>query len=321
MQTLSERLADYPGLSAVVDATLRHWPEHERYCEQRFRADTPDFLARADEFARLALANVGDELDRYVSDYRWMCERFLEEEEYFQRNGRYRLATFEEAYREVYGDLDYMGKYVRGILISQILWDPHARAFDLFRTEFLPGIPEGSSYLEVGPGHGFFLYFASVVSNISTLEAWDVSAASIRETRLSLKRLGVERPIEIVEQDVLNAPDRSEEFDAAVISEVLEHLERPDLALRGLRRALKPGGRLFINAPINSPAPDHIYLWRSTGEFVDFVRAQGFEIEAEHFLPVTGYSLERAVRHNTSISCIVIAVRPREAGAEANQGQ
>jgi len=31
-----------------------------------------------------------------------------------------------------------MSKYVRGILISQIIWDPHAKAFDAFREEFLP---------------------------------------------------------------------------------------------------------------------------------------------------------------------------------------
>ena len=275
----------------------------------RFRDDDADFLQRTDEFAALALTNVGDSLTRYVEDYRWMSERFLEEEIFFQREGRYRLSTFEEAYREVYSDLDYMSRYKRGILISQIIWDPHARAFDAFREEFLRGIPEGSSYLEVGPGHGFFLYFASLCSNISKLEAWDVSKASIQETKAALKKLGVSRDITIVEQDVLQAPTRHAEFDAAVISEVLEHLERPDLALRSLWSALKFGGRIFINAPINSPAPDHIYLWKSTDEFAKFVEDQGFRIEIAHYLPVTGYTLERAVKYNASISCVMIATK------------
>ena len=306
---LAEKLNPYPHLRSVVDETIRIWPEHERYCESRFKADADDFLTRTDEFARLALVNIGDELPRYVADYRWMCERFLEEELHFHREGSYRLSTFADAYREVYSDLDYMGKYVRGILISQILWDPHARAFDIFRTEFLPRLPERASYLEVGPGHGLFLYFASQAKQIERLEAWDVSKASIAETRAALSRLGVTREINIVEQDVLKAPPRQEEFDGAVISEVLEHLERPDLALQSLRAALKPGGRIFINAPINSPAPDHIYLWRSTDEMTKFVEDQGFEVEAAHFLPVTGHSLERAIRANVSISCVYIAKR------------
>jgi 2-polyprenyl-3-methyl-5-hydroxy-6-metoxy-1,4-benzoquinol methylase len=306
---LAEKLAPYPNLRSIVGETIRVWPDHQRYCEKRFGADEPDFLGRTDEFARLALANVGGELTRYVKDYRWMCERFLDEEMFFQRNKRYRLSTFAEAYREVYDDSEFMGKYMRGLMISQVLWDPHARAFDLFRTEFLPSLSEGTSYLEVGPGHGSFLYFASQSPRIARLEAWDVSKASIEETRDSLKRLGATRHIHLVEQDVMNAPGRFAEFDAAVISEVLEHLERPELALRSLHQALKPEGRIFINVPINSPAPDHIYLWRSTEEISRFVEEQGFEIEASHFLPVTGYSLPRAIKANVSINCVFIARR------------
>lgn len=307
MQTLIEKLAQYPHLRTVVEKVLNVWPEHQKYCELRFRDDEADFLQRTEEFAALALSNVGTSLTRYVEDYRWMCERFLEEELFFQREGRYRLSTFQEAYDEVYSDLDYMSRYVRGILISQIIWDPHARAFDAFREEFLPRLPQNASYLEVGPGHGFFLYFASQQTNIARMEAWDVSQASIQETQAALGRLGVTRDISIVEQDVLKAPSRHEEFDGAVISEVLEHLERPDLALKSLHAALKPGGRIFINAPINSPAPDHIYLWQSTEEFSAFVEAQGFKILTAYYLPVTGYTLERARKHKTSISCVVIA--------------
>lgn len=309
MQDFTEKLEPYPHLGAIVAEVLRVWPEHHRYCQARFRDDDDAFLQRTDEFASLALTNVGDELTRYVEDYRWMSERFVEEEIFFQREGKYRLSTFQEAYKEVYSDLEYMSRYVRGILISQVIWDPHARAFDAFREEFLRAIPEGSSYLEVGPGHGFFLYFASLSASISRLEAWDVSKASIQETKAALGKLGVSRDITIIEQDVLKAPTRHDEFDAAVISEVLEHLERPDLALRSLCSALKVGGRIFINAPINSPAPDHIYLWRTTQEFAKFVEDQGFRIDVAHYLPVTGYTLERAVKFNTSISCVIIATK------------
>lgn len=309
MQDIAQKLSPYPSLSTVVDEVLRVWPEHRRYCESRFRNDEESFLARTEEFAALALANVGDSLERYVEDYRWMSERFLEEEMFFQREGRYRLSTFQEAYDEVYSDDEYMGRYMRGLLISQVIWDPHARAFDTFRQEFLPVLPGGSSYVEVGPGHGFFLYFASRAPNLARLEAWDVSAASILETREALKTLGVTREIALVQQDVMQAPTRVAEFEGAVISEVLEHLERPDLALRSLHAALKPGGRIFIHVPINSPAPDHIYLWRSSQEFSKFVENQGFRIDVSHDFPVTGYTLERAVKYNASISCVIIATK------------
>jgi 2-polyprenyl-3-methyl-5-hydroxy-6-metoxy-1,4-benzoquinol methylase len=151
-----------------------------------------------------------------------------------------------------------------------------------------------------------FLYFAAHDPRIKRLEAWDVSQSSIAATRRALDRLGVDRPITLQQQDVLAAPPRHAEFDSAIISEVLEHLERPELALATLRQALKPRGRLFINAPINSPAPDHIYLWKTTDEFVAFVAAQGFKIQSSRFFPITGASLDRAVRQNLSISCVLI---------------
>jgi 2-polyprenyl-3-methyl-5-hydroxy-6-metoxy-1,4-benzoquinol methylase len=307
---LTQRLAAYPGIAEITAAVLADWPDHLRYVESRFAADTPDFLARTEDFAQLALKGMQDELPRYVADYHWMCDRFLEEEFHFRRTGAYRLSTFAEANAEVYSDPAYMSRYVRGILISQVIWDPHARAFDLFRTNFLTGIPAGASYLEVGPGHGFFLYFASQQASIDRLEAWDVSPSSIAEARQALSRLGVTRDISIVLQDVLAAPARHDEFDAAIISEVLEHLERPDLALQSLCAALKPGGRIFINAPINSPAPDHIYLWRTPEEFRSFVEAQGFVIDEAHDLPQTGVSLERALKQAISVSCVVIARKP-----------
>lgn len=310
MTQLLSRLSNYPAISVVISAVLGVWPEHARYCETRFANDSAEFLSRTEEFAKLALVGMGGDLSLYAEDYHWMCDEFLKEELFFRREGRYRLATFAEANAEVYSRPEYMSRYVRGILISQILWDPHARAFDLFRTEFLVRIKPNASYLEVGPGHGFFLCFASKMEHIARLEAWDVSPSSIAEANQALRRLGVKRPISIIEQDVLAAPARHNEFDAAVISEVLEHLEHPGQALQSLYAALKPGGYIFINAPINSPAPDHIYLWRTPDEFRGFIEDQGFEIEQAWDLPQTGMTLERAARLEASVSCIVLGRKP-----------
>jgi ubiquinone/menaquinone biosynthesis C-methylase UbiE len=304
------RLQNQNNLTRVVRTLLSVWPEHNDYCTARFKDDTPDFLRRMDEVAGLALRLAGEELDQYCSDYRWMCEEFIKEELFFRREGHYRLSTFKEAYDDVYSKQEYMGRYVRGILISQLIWKPHAQAFDFFRTRYLTSFQDPTNYLEVGPGHGLFLYFASQQRNAKYLEAWDISKSSIAATTHSLTTLGVDRKINLFEHDVMAAPLKPNYFDRASISEVLEHLERPDLALRALHSNLRPGGRIFINVPINSPAPDHIYLWTSIKDFTQFVEAQGFEIEESLSLPVTGYSLDQAIRRNLSISCVLIAKRP-----------
>jgi 2-polyprenyl-3-methyl-5-hydroxy-6-metoxy-1,4-benzoquinol methylase len=309
LQQISE-LESCPDISQIVRRLLVVWPEHGQYCKARFAGNDAAFLERTESVAALILKIAGEELATYCIDYRWMCEEFLKEEIYFRRHGKYRLATFEEAFREIYGARDYMSRYVRGILISQLIWSPHARALDYFRSGFLERIPKQSSYLEIGPGHGLFLYFASKCANVDRLEAWDVSESSIAETKSTLKSLGVDRHISIVAQDVLKAPSSVNQFDAAVISEVLEHLEQPDLALRTLRTALRPGGRIFINAPLNSPAPDHIYLWRTPEEFRGFVIDQGFEIESCELFPITGASLALALRQKLSVSCVIVGIKP-----------
>jgi len=74
-----------------------------------------------------------------------------------------------------------------------------------------------------------------------------------------------------------------------------------------LIHALRPAGRIFINVPVNSPAPDHIYLWRRPAEITDLVRSVGLQIEQQWHFPATGKTLEEAIEHELDISCVVIA--------------
>ena len=67
-------------------------------------------------------------------------------------------------------------------------------------------------------------------------------------------------------------------FDEIAVSEVLEHIEHPGQALSALRETLAPGGLIFINVPLNSPAPDHIYLLRSEAEARALITSAGLEI-------------------------------------------
>jgi 2-polyprenyl-3-methyl-5-hydroxy-6-metoxy-1,4-benzoquinol methylase len=96
-------------------------------------------------------------------------------------------------------------------------------------------------------------------------------------------------------------------WDSVVMSEVLEHLETPARALAFVRQSLRPGGRAFINVPVNCPAPDHIFLFSAPEEVIAAVRASGLQpIEAGIF-PASGYTEDRARKMRATISCAVIA--------------
>ena len=95
-----------------------------------------------------------------------------------------------------------------------------------------------------------------------------------------------------------------------VLSEVLEHLDRPEAALDTVFQALKPGGLAFFNVPVNSPAPDHIYYWGAPFEVEELVRSVGFTIVDSDAAPTTGYSLDRALRRKVTINSLNVATRP-----------
>ena len=302
---LKLKLAPYPALSLLVAKQLAVWPDHTKYIQARFDDDDDDFLACSEEVSQLVLKIVKEDLDNFCESYRWMSLNFNEEQLFFARHGRYRFSTFHEAFVNIYSNNVYMERYVQGILLSQVFWRNHAQAMDHYRRVFLSSAPQGYSHLEVGPGHGLFLYFAASDCRAGLVTAWELSDASISATRDCLDLFGVTERVNLVQTNVLEVNDPVETFDTILISEVLEHLERPEKALDTLRRSLKEDGRLLINVPINSPAPDHIYLWSSIKEINAFVRQCGFEPIQSEYYPVTGYSLEQALKRQISVSCVL----------------
>jgi 2-polyprenyl-3-methyl-5-hydroxy-6-metoxy-1,4-benzoquinol methylase len=301
----------YPALAELVAQQLASWPEHQRFLEKSFSERSPELMDTSELIAEQVLKIAKTEVDglaKICNDYRYMCtEILLPEEMYFRRNDAYRLTKFEDALREVYQNDALMGPYINGLLLSQIFWSNHAASFDSFLRQYLPRIPKGGHYLEIGPGHGMFLYLAAKARpDLARIAAWDVSPTSIAKTRECLDAIGLKRPIELNLQDVFDIdPAIGPEFDGVVISEVLEHLERPTDALRGLMRIMKPGGTIWVNVPINCPAPDHLFMMRSLQDAVDMVEASGLEVIDTLALPMTGTTLARCERLKLTVSCVI----------------
>jgi 2-polyprenyl-3-methyl-5-hydroxy-6-metoxy-1,4-benzoquinol methylase len=304
---LNEILADRPQTRTVIDAVLAVWPEHASYLAKSLKPRTAAMLD-ATEAAAAAVARLTRGWEtKAAEDYRWTCDRLREEELFFHREGRYRLATFAEAMAEVYSNHDYMARYVNGLLLTQVLWYNHVATFEMFLNRVVGAAEAPFDYLEVGPGHGLMLYFAAASPLSRHVEGWDVSAVSLRDTRTALDTLGVDKPVALTEVDILQATPPQRRYDLIVISEVLEHLERPDAALRFLREAIADEGRIFINVPINSPSPDHIYLLKDEGEVRALVEDAGFRVETIEMYATQAKRLTFALENRITVSAGVIA--------------
>jgi len=296
-----------PSLESVRRAVLEIWPEHESFLAKSLPGDEVANLRHADQVAALILSLMGESPKTVIEDYRWTCERLLEEELYFRRNGDYRIKDFAVAKAEVYENAEFMSRYVNGLLLSHLLWANHRAVLRFFTEHFLPGNPAGFTHLEVGPGHGLFLHLAASHPACASALGWDISATSVEHTRQCLERLGAPQTARVERQDIMAATDSDITFDSVVISEVLEHLEDPQAALLSLKKVMAPNGRIFINVPVNSPAPDHIYLLETPEQAFQMIEDCGFSITDTACFPATGYSEERARKLQATLSCVAIA--------------
>jgi 2-polyprenyl-3-methyl-5-hydroxy-6-metoxy-1,4-benzoquinol methylase len=300
----------YPMLSALLSLQYERTPAHRKFLENRLSTAEPEAFPILEGMAKQIFALAGSRLAEICDNYDFICKIMREEEVYFRRHGKYRLNNFADANRLVYSNADYMGKYMDGLLLTQIYWSNHFACYQVYRNKFLANAPLGYDYLEIGPGHGLLLYQAISDARCGTVTGWDLSETSIAHTREALEAFGADtKRVSLVQQD-LYAAYVNRKFDCVTFSEVLEHLEDPKGALANLLSILKPGGRLFVNVPINSPAPDHLLLLTTPEEAVDLIKDAGFQIEQTFFFPMTNQTIEQARKHKLTISTCVIARRP-----------
>lgn len=304
-----------PGtaLHECLALQLKLTPAHATFLTKRFAQLEPFEASLLERLAQIILHLADGHLTQYCLDYDWLAGTGLEEELFFRRYGRYRLQTLEEATAEVYSRPALMTRYMNGLLMSQLWWANHTRAVLFYEEDFLA--TAAGRCLEIGPGHGLLMQLAAR-SGFASVEALDISEASLALTRAALLRMGVAADrcrfafhSGDLFDPVIMAPFANR-FDGVVFSEVLEHLDQPSEAMRILFDITRPGGRVFLHVPVNSPAPDHLFLLRSPEEARSFVAGFGFEIRQVRFLPGANLTLERAIRTESTISCIFVLEKP-----------
>jgi 2-polyprenyl-3-methyl-5-hydroxy-6-metoxy-1,4-benzoquinol methylase len=296
-----------PQLSRLIDIQIKETPHHEKFLRRRFQDLSAEELSHLEELAQHVAALIEGAEEEHVQDYDWICQTMLEEELNFRRTGRYRLTTFADAYEQVYSRREYMTHYMNGLLMTQLWWSNHSQSMAFYRDRFIARNKDGYSHLEIGPGHGLFLYFAAKDPRAGSVCGWEISEASLKMTEQALGRLGLKTMPALQISNFLENSD--ERFDSIVFSEVLEHMEDPAQALASLRPLLTPEGRLFINVPINSPAPDHLFNMDTPEAMEEFIAGHGFQVVDREFFPATNQALSDARKKKLTISCAFVVQR------------
>lgn len=104
--------------------------------------------------------------------------------------------------------------------------------------------PGGGAALEIGPGSG--VYVPLLVGLFERVTVSDVEAAYLDAARAAAPP-GAR--IAFVTDDITRSRLPAASFDVVLCTEVIEHVADSPAALAGIRRVLKPGGRLVLSTP------------------------------------------------------------------------
>lgn len=103
--------------------------------------------------------------------------------------------------------------------------------------------------------------------------------------------------------DLASIPVEDDRFDMILFSQVMEHLMRPRDVLKELRRVLKPGGTMFLSAPLFYEEHEQPYDFYRYTQFAwrHLLDEAGLELKSlewmEGYLGCVAYQLETASRY------------------------
>ena len=198
----------------------------------------------------------------------------------FNKTREYIVKKYSDLMDSVYLNHEYMfNLYLPGILLSQYLWPHHYRQLEFFKNKFVPlALQENISlFYDVGVGTGF--YSKEMLRSVPSVRGigLDISPHSLNHAQKLVAAWDLSSRYQTKIQNILDE-SWSNQADAVINVEVLEHLEDPRLFLNSLYDSLRPGGIAFITAAVNAPNFDHIYLYRSLHDVAEQISSVGFTI-------------------------------------------
>jgi 2-polyprenyl-3-methyl-5-hydroxy-6-metoxy-1,4-benzoquinol methylase len=282
------------NIAALADAVLRQNPMHRSFMTAALSNVTAEELEHLDRYIDFCKKR-GLSVEYLAECYLTVVGDTLREQIYFQKHKKYRYSSFDEVAKGVYFNEEYMSFYMYGLALTSFLWPNHLSMFRFFR-ETLPADQKGR-YLEIGPGHGYYLMTAMQRSAFDGFTGVDISETSIAQTRALIEHFmaGKQKPFDLRCMDFLQCDLPEAGFDAVVMGEVLEHVEQPDLFLKQIARIAKKDAYIFVTTCINAPAIDHIYLFKDPGQLERLFSDCGLRIARQLIKPYEGKTLQESL--------------------------
>jgi 2-polyprenyl-3-methyl-5-hydroxy-6-metoxy-1,4-benzoquinol methylase len=185
-------------------------------------------------------------LDYGIDFYLKMIEAMLQERLAFIRKGTYSNTSFEEVEKNVYATPEVMSYHMHGLVLAQFLWFDQYERIKFFVDHLTKYFNSGKNYLEIGGGHGLYIYKAlQLLPTNTTFDLVDISESSLKIAKGILDT-------DKVNYYLKNIFDFSNDdvYDFITIGEVLEHVENPKELLMKIGRHLSEDGVCYLTTPV-----------------------------------------------------------------------
>lgn len=205
---------------------------------------------------------------------------------------------------------------VREYVNELVTGSPHDWPFDWFQRE-VPGrrFPLG---LSIGCGTGALERDVLRRGICDRIEAFDASPASLETARAEAKTAGLEDRVVYRLDDFNNASLPASRYDIVFFHQSLHHVSRLERLLRQVRRALKPGGIVYLDEFVG-PSRDYWTPWTASGlRTVVELFPPDVQFDEGFLMPVQYDDWSEAVRSGEIRTTLRIGFTLRERGYGGN---
>lgn len=303
-------LNNYPNFKKIVLKVTNKSHLQKEKIKNFHKRVNKIYFERAEEFTKnfekfLKLDNL--KLEVASDAYLKMCADMMISHLYFYKYDKYPLNNQKAAYEKVYDNNTEMKSYVYGIALSQFLWSTHYAMFSFFIDKLNSKNLKIKKYLEIGCGHGLFLY--EVIKKYGEsieYQVVDISKTSINITKsiidfLTKKKFNINYKL----QDILKYKSKKK-FDFIEMGEVLEHVDRPGKLLKKINSILNKDGKVFLSTCVDCPTIDHVYHFRSIKHIESLIKESGFKIDDRKILPVEDLPMKEIIKKKITINYCAI---------------
>jgi 2-polyprenyl-3-methyl-5-hydroxy-6-metoxy-1,4-benzoquinol methylase len=250
---------------------------------QNFESNEMLFGELGEQMLLWAYNFLGDDLwPKTIDGYKAFVADVNRSQMKYEKTEAYMNASYEEVFKNVYDNAEFMERYHWGVYITTFAWEHHLELHKYFNENFLDLLPDKElQAIDLGTGSGIWSMFIADRNRKWKTTGIDISEKSVALTQKFIECNHFSENITIQSGDALSyKTDELNDFGVSCF--LIEHLENPINLLKNLYQNLKPGAYAFVTAALTAAEIDHIFEIKKESDLIVMAEDAGFRVMSSY---------------------------------------